>query len=315
VADVERNYRLGMTVLTRTGRLHALSGRLIDRVESAAVLDAAAAAIGKRLRAAVSPGTLKDALSGTWLGHPVHPALTDVVIGSFLSATLLDVLGGDADDRARSRLIGIGLLAAGPTVLTGANDWGDAELGGDAIRRAGLVHAASNSGAVLLYAASLLARRRDRRRGGTLLGLGGATLLLAGAHLGGHLALSRGVGPDQTVFDPGPDDWSAAADASQLPQGRPTRVIVEETPVLLLRAGDRILAVHDRCSHRGCSLSGRGEVDGEHIVCGCHGSMFDLRDGSIYRGPATAPQPAFEVRERNGRIEVRRMANSSRHRA
>jgi nitrite reductase/ring-hydroxylating ferredoxin subunit/uncharacterized membrane protein len=315
VADVERNYRLGMSVPTRTGRVQALSGRLIDRVESAAVLDAAAAAIGKRLRAAVSPGALKDALSGTWLGHPVHPALTDVVIGSFLSATLLDLLGGDADGRARSGLIGIGLVAAGPTALTGANDWGDAELGGDAVRRVGLVHAASNSGAVLLYAASLLARRRGRRRGGVLLGLGGATLLLAGDHLGGHLAFSLGVGPDQTVFDPGPDDWSAAADASQLPQGRPTRVVVEETPVLLLRAGDRILAVHDRCSHRGCSLSGRGEVDGEYIVCGCHGSTFDLRDGSIHRGPATAPQPAFEVRERDGRIEVRRMAKSSRHRA
>jgi len=100
-----------------------------------------------------------------------------------------------------------------------------------------------------------------------------------------------------------------------LPQGRPTRVVVEDTPVLLLRTGDRILAVHDRCSHRGCSLSGRGEVDGEYIICGCHGSSFDLHDGSIHRCPATAPQPAFEVRERDGRIEVRRRAGSSPHRA
>jgi nitrite reductase/ring-hydroxylating ferredoxin subunit len=115
------------------------------------------------------------------------------------------------------------------------------------------------------------------------------------------------VGPDQTVFDPGPDDWTAAADASQLQQGRPTRVVVDETPVLILRDGERFFALHDRCSHRGCSLSELGEVEGEHVVCGCHGSTFDLRDGSIQRGPATAPQPAFEVRERDGRIELRRL--------
>jgi nitrite reductase/ring-hydroxylating ferredoxin subunit len=133
-------------------------------------------------------------------------------------------------------------------------------------------------------------------------------MVLASSYLGGHLSFSRGVGPDQTVFDPGPTDWTTAADASQLPEGRPTRIVVDETPVLVLRHGDGIHAIHDRCSHRGCSLSETGEVDGEHIVCGCHGSTFDLRDGSVQRGPATSPQPAFEVRERDGRIEVRRVA-------
>jgi nitrite reductase/ring-hydroxylating ferredoxin subunit/uncharacterized membrane protein len=280
--------------------------RLIDRVESAAVLDPAAKAIGKRVRDVVSPGALKDALSGTWLGHALHPALTDVVIGSFLSATLLDLLGGDGDGHAGSRLIGVGLVAAGPTALSGANDWADTERGSDGVRRAGLVHAASNTGALSFYAASLAARRRGARRGAALLGLGGATMLLAGGYLGGHLSFSRGVGPDQTVFDSGPADWTAAADPSELPPDRPTRVVVEETPVLLLRHGERVLAIHDRCSHRGCSLSGMGRIDGQHIVCGCHGSTFDMRDGSIQRGPATAPQPAFEVRERDGRIELRR---------
>ena len=256
----------------------------------------------------MSPGALKDGLSGTWLGHALHPALTDIVIGSFLGATLLDLLGGDPDGRARSRLIGAGLAAAGPTALTGANDWADTEPASDGVRRAGLVHGASNTGALSLYAASLAARRRGARRTGALLGLGGATMLLAGAYLGGHLSFSRGVGPDQTVFDPGPDEWTAAGPASELTPGRPTRVIVDDTPVLLLRDGDQVRALHDRCSHRGCSLSQMGKVDGEHIVCGCHGSTFDLRDGSIQRGPATAPQPAFEVRERDGRVELRRAA-------
>jgi nitrite reductase/ring-hydroxylating ferredoxin subunit/uncharacterized membrane protein len=296
-----------MAVPERSGRRPATPfAPLIGRVESLAGLDAPGKAIGKRVRGVVPRGALKDALSGTWLGHALHPALTDVVIGSFLSATVLDLFGGDADGRARSGLIGVGLLAAVPTALTGMNDWADTEPSSDTVRRAGLVHAASNTGALLCYAASLVARRRGARRGGVVLGLGGATMLLASAYLGGHLSFSRGVGPDQTVFDPGPDEWTAATDISQLPQGRPTRAIVEETPVLLLRNGNRVLAIHDRCSHRGCSLSELGEINGEHITCGCHGSTFDLRDGSIQRGPATAPQPAFEVREQDGRLEVRR---------
>ena len=85
------------------------------------------------------------------------------------------------------------------------------------------------------------------------------------------------------------------------------RAVVDETPVLLLRTGDRVYALHDRCSHRGCSLS-EGEIDGDHVVCACHGSRFDLRDGAVHRGPATSPQPAFQVRERDGRIEVRRLS-------
>ena len=59
---------------------------------------------------------LRDALSGTWLGHALHPLPTDVVIGSFLSATLLDLLGGDDTGRASERLIEVGLVTAAPTV-------------------------------------------------------------------------------------------------------------------------------------------------------------------------------------------------------
>src|SRR4051812_4787082 len=277
---------------------------LIDKVEGAAILDGVAKPLAKQVRGLVKPGALKDALSGTWLGHALHPMLTDVVIGSLLSTTLLDVLGGDDDGRAGERLIGVGLAAYGPTALTGVNDWADTEPVSDGVRRAGLVHAATNASALSLYAASLVARRRGRRGAGKLLGAGGATLLMAGGYLGGHLSFVKGVGPAQTVFDPGPTDWTAAADASQLPEGRPTRVVVDETPVLLLREADRFYAIHDRCSHRGCSLSD-GEVDGNDIVCACHGSRFDKRDGSVQRGPATAPQPAFQTRIDEGRVQVR----------
>jgi nitrite reductase/ring-hydroxylating ferredoxin subunit len=74
--------------------------------------------------------------------------------------------------------------------------------------------------------------------------------------------------------------------------------------VLLVRHAGGIHAIHDRCSHRGCSLAD-GELEGDAVTCGCHGSQFDLRDGSLLRGPATAGQPSFEARESGGQVEVR----------
>src|SRR3954454_13289105 len=91
---------------------------LVDKVEGADVLDGVAKPIAKQVRGLLKQ-PLKDVLSGTWLGHAVHPMLTDVVIGSFLSATILDVVGGDGDGAASERLIGVGLAAYAPTALTG----------------------------------------------------------------------------------------------------------------------------------------------------------------------------------------------------
>jgi nitrite reductase/ring-hydroxylating ferredoxin subunit len=277
---------------------------LVARIEAARPLDAPAGLVARTVRKVVRPGPVKDALSGTWLGHALHPMLTDVVLGSLLSASMLDLLGGDDDGKASERLIAVGLVMYGPTALTGASDWTDSERGDAAVRRTGLVHATVNSAALSLYTASLAARRRGHRRRGALLGAGGATALAAGGYLGGHLTLARGIGTDQTVFDAGPSDWVAAAESAEVPEGTPTRVVVEDTPVLLLRHQGRLTAIHDRCSHRGCSLSA-GDIEGDEIVCPCHGSRFGLLDGSLRRGPATAPQPAFQTREEQGRVEIR----------
>jgi nitrite reductase/ring-hydroxylating ferredoxin subunit len=83
-------------------------------------------------------------------------------------------------------------------------------------------------------------------------------------------------------------------------------VVVDDTPVLLLRQDEEIFAIHDRCSHRGCSLSD-GTIEGEEIVCACHGSRFSVRTGAVKHGPATASQPAFQVRVDDGRVQVRRL--------
>jgi nitrite reductase/ring-hydroxylating ferredoxin subunit/uncharacterized membrane protein len=277
---------------------------LFDAVEGAKALDAPGKAIGKKVRAILKPGVVRDALAGTWLGHALHPALTDVVIGTWTSANLIDLLGGDDDGAAASRLIGVGIAAYAPTAATGTMDWADGEAVDPRVRRAGLVHAASNATALGLYTASLLARRRGDNGKGKALAAAGAAVLGFGGFLGGHLSYARGVGVNQTAFDEGPSDWTEAVAATDLEPGEPKAVTVGDTPVMLLRHGDRLHALHDRCSHRGCLLSD-GEVDGEVVTCACHGSQFDLRDGSVQRGPATVSQPVFQVREQGGRIEVR----------
>ncbi|MGE5635656.1 MAG: Rieske 2Fe-2S domain-containing protein [Nocardioidaceae bacterium] len=277
---------------------------LLERLEQSRVLDAPGKAVGRSVRGRISAGPLKDALSGTWLGHPLHPLLTDVTIGSFVSASLLDVLGGDSDGRAAERLLAIGLASAAPTALSGVSDWTDSELGDERVRRVGLVHAAVNDAALVLFAASLVARRRGNRGRGKALGLAGGATLGLGGYLGAHLSFFRGVGPNRTAFDEGPKEWTAVAGAAEVVDGEPTAVVAGDTPVLLVRHGGEVHALHDRCSHRGCPLS-KGSFEGETVTCFCHGSQFDLRDGSILRGPATAPQPVYEVRERDGRIELR----------
>jgi nitrite reductase/ring-hydroxylating ferredoxin subunit/uncharacterized membrane protein len=279
---------------------------LVDRIESLDALDAVAQPAGAQVRSTIPAGPVKDALSGTWLGHALHPLLTDVVIGSFLSATLLDFLGGRENARASERLLTVGIATYGPTALTGVSDWADAEPVDTGVRRTGLVHAATNGTALALYTFSLLARKRGAHRRGVMWGVLGAGALGVGGFLGGHLSYRQGIGADQTVFDTGPEDWVRATDASSVPEGTPTRVVVEDTPVLILREGSSLFAIHDRCSHRGCALS-EGSIEGGEVVCACHGSRFSLRDGALRRGPATAPQPAFDVRERDGALEIRRI--------
>jgi len=273
-----------------------------ERVARIAALDGPAKQAGKAVRGALSPGALRDALAGTWLGHALHPVLTDTVIGTWMSATLLDLTGGDRD--AARRLVGAGVLAALPTALTGAADWADSEAVDDGVRRVGAAHAVANTAALGLQVASFLARRRGNAGRGAALSLAAMGGAAASAYLGGYLSLERGVGVDQTAFDPGPSDWEAAIPAAELPEGEPTSVVVGDTPVLLVRSGGMVRALHDRCSHRGCSLA-EGRLDGDVIECTCHGSRFRLTDGAIERGPATAPQPVLEVREQGGRIEVR----------
>jgi uncharacterized membrane protein len=165
---------------------------LVGRVESAEVLDAPATALGRRVRELLSAGPAKDALSGSWLGHAVHPLLTDVPIGMWTSSVLLDWTGGRESEAAADRLLVAGLLAAGATFASGWSDWADEERGSAAVRRVGLLHAATNATATALMLGSCTARRRGARGRGRMLSLAGSAALGLGGWLGGHLSYSLG---------------------------------------------------------------------------------------------------------------------------
>jgi uncharacterized membrane protein len=167
---------------------------LVARLESVEALDGPAQVAGRTVRGLIPDGVRKDVLSGAWLGHAVHPILSDIPIGTWTSAVVLDWTGGKESRSAADQLILTGVLAAGATAATGWSDWADAEQGNAAVRRSGLVHAGANGTAVALMLGSYVARKRGARGRGRLLSLAGSAALGAGGWLGGHLSYTLGAG-------------------------------------------------------------------------------------------------------------------------
>lgn len=172
--------------------------------EALAPVDAPARAWGELVRRKLGSGTLKDVLSGAPLGHPLHPVMTDVVIGCFSSANILDLVAGEGSERSARVLIAAGLAAAGPTVASGWSDWADSNVDPE-VRRIGIVHALANATGTVLYGASLRARIGGRRGTGRLLGLAGASVLGLGGYLGGHLTYAKAVGVNGSALRDGVD--------------------------------------------------------------------------------------------------------------
>ncbi|MCW2495638.1 Rieske 2Fe-2S domain-containing protein [Jatrophihabitans sp.] len=282
--------------------------RFTHAIERASLLDAVADKIAAAVPDAARSGRGRELASGTVLGHPAHPGIVVLPMGAWLSASLLDVVGGRGARRSARRLVGLGVVAAVPAAVTGWSDWLDTE---GAERRVGLTHAAANATAVSLYAGSWLARGRGRHARGVALALVGSGVLSAAGWLGGHLAFALGVGVDTTAFQHMDADWAdvgAAADVDSL--GRRLTGTVHGTPVLVVNTPAGVVALADRCTHRGAPLH-EGTIVGDCVVCPWHDSTFDLATGAVVRGPATRPQPTFEVRVVDGRVQVRRADEQS----
>ena len=275
------------------------------KLEQARALDPVVERVASAVNTLLPGGPVKDALHGRWLGHPLHPLLVAFPIGLWSGSALLDMApGGEGTRRAAQRLVGAGLLAVVPTVAAGLADW--SALGAfHRPKRVGLVHALANTATTTLYGASWLARRRGHHGRGRLLGLAGAAGLAAGGYLGGHLAFSQGVGVNRNADQQKePRDWTDAAAVVEVVEGRLHRVEVAGIPVVLTRHGGELLGMAATCSHYGGPLDD-GQIVGDCLVCPWHGSRFRLADGTVARGPATAPQVAYELRTSGDRIELR----------
>jgi nitrite reductase/ring-hydroxylating ferredoxin subunit/uncharacterized membrane protein len=279
----------------------AFPHELVRRIERFTALDKLAQPVAGVVGRAVRPRWVRNVLSGTALGHPLHPVLTDLPIGAWSMSALLDAIGGASAEPAADLLVGVGILSAIPTAMTGLNDWSDT-LGAET--RVGVVHAAANVAALGLYGASLLARRSGRRGRGKALGLAGAGVLMVGGYLGGHLSFARAVNVNRTAFEHRPPEWIPVLADTELGEGQHRAVSAGETTVLLVRHQGQLFALANTCSHAGGPLN-EGELLNGCVVCPWHASTFRLTDGSIVRGPASTPQPTYQTQIRDGHIEVR----------
>jgi uncharacterized membrane protein len=176
------------------------SSPLVDatrRLEAASALDPLVGAVRPLADALVADPGRRALLRGAWLGHALHPLLTDAPIGMWVSALSLDLVGGTQSRPAAQRLVGLGVLAAVPTALTGWAEWSGI---GEREQRVGVVHAVSNVVALGLFASSWRARRRGRHLRGRAVGLLGASALGVGGYLGGHLVSARKVSSHDPAF-------------------------------------------------------------------------------------------------------------------
>jgi nitrite reductase/ring-hydroxylating ferredoxin subunit/uncharacterized membrane protein len=246
---------------------------------------------------------VKDFLNGTWLGHPVHSALTDVPIGVLTVSLVLDVLGQPVG--ADVALL-VGVLSIVAAAVTGFADYTDTD--GTARMRA-TVHSTLMIVALVLFAISLAIRAgnpTDRAVPialvvigylvmATSAAIGGDLVFLIGTHVNRHAW--RGAGAKWIALDLG--------DLTDIPEGGPTRAKAGINTVVLVRTGETILALHETCAHAGGPLAEGKLVDG-CIECPWHGSRFRLTDGHVARGPSMYDQPAYEVRRGDAGWEVRR---------
>jgi nitrite reductase/ring-hydroxylating ferredoxin subunit/uncharacterized membrane protein len=249
---------------------------------------------------------VENALHGTWMGHPLHPGVTDVPLGAWTVAVVLDaadaIRGDDKYADGADAAVAVGLVGAVGSALTGLTDWHKTD---GSARRLGMVHGLLNVGVTTLFAVSWALRRGGKRDAAKVCSLAGFAASAVSAYLGGSLVNVEKIGVDHADRTPLPEEFVQVLPDADLQEGIPRRVEVQGVRVLLVRREGRIHALGEVCAHLGGPLA-EGELEGDSVRCPWHGSRFCLEDGRVLDGPAVYPQPSYEARVRDGRIEVRR---------
>ena len=283
-----------------------ISERIVDALPS---LDRVADGVQPKVQEAVEAGgtTARNVLDGVWFEAPLHPALTDVPIGSWTAALVFDGIDLATDSRAMKNAadasIAVGVVGAIGAAVTGLSDW--RYLSGGS-RRMGVAHGLLNTIALVLSIASLILRATGRRKAGRLAFLSGYSLSGMAAHIGGELSYHYALRVDRNVFQgSGPDEFVAVLDEEELPQDGMRRVSANGAEVLLSRSSSgEVCAISSICGHFGGPLD-EGDREGDTVVCPWHKSRFELCSGEAIDGPAVFPQPRYETRVREGKIEVK----------
>ncbi len=252
-----------------------------------------------------------DFLNGVWLGHPLHSVLTDIPLGSWTAAILLDTLAGEKRspglERGADAAVALGVAGAVGSAVTGITDWQHTE---GETRRTGLLHAGLNTVALGFFIGSMVSRGSGNRKLGRDLAFAGYLITGASAFLGGDMVYRQKMGVNHAPGEVEARRFEAVMQEADLPENKLMRVMLKETPLVIYRKGKEVYALAESCAHLGGPLS-EGNVDQDEqgqlvVVCPWHRSKFSLNDGHVVQGPATFPQPCFETRVRNGKIEVRR---------
>jgi nitrite reductase/ring-hydroxylating ferredoxin subunit/uncharacterized membrane protein len=248
-----------------------------------------------------------DLLDGVWLGAPLHPALTDVPVGALTAALALDLVGAAARspvvDRQADGALAVSVAGSLAAAATGLADW--RYLRGEK-RRLAAAHGLLNLAGVALNASSLGLRRADRRGAGRVASALGFAVGSVAAHVGGQLSFGLGVRVNPSPPGTGPAQFEPVLDESQLAGTAMHEVVADGQAVLVTRStSGQPCAIANTCSHFGGPLA-EGKREGDIVVCPWHGSRFDVCTGRVAGGPAVFPQPRFETRTRDGKVEVRR---------
>lgn len=254
------------------------------------------------------PGrALKSTLHGTWpLGHPLHPALTDVPLGAWTVAVAADYIAlatNVVPPVASDLALLVGLLGALASAAAGYTDFHET-YGQE--RRAGLLHGLVMTVSSLVMLASYLIRVFDAggRPGAIALSTAGYVVALFGAYVGGHLTFKFGTMVNRHAFAAPADEWVAVGAPADFEEGELKLVDASGTPVLVVRRGGVLNAIANTCSHAGGPLN-EGSLDGDIVTCPWHGSRFCVTDGSVRGGPATFVQPAYLVHEDGAEVRVK----------
>ncbi len=255
-----------------------------------------------------APGkSLKDLMHGTTvLGHPLHPAITDLPIGAWSVGVLADwlfVTTGRVPAVAGDLGLAIGVAAAILAAMTGYTDHHETVGHG---RRAATVHGLTMTVVVVVELVSMGVRlwAPDMRTAAIVLATGAWLLAVVGGYVGGHLTFAMGTVVNHNAFFEGPMEFVRVGSREDFPEGEMRRVEAEGLPVVIMRREGLLHAIGAVCSHAGGPLQ-EGKLEGEVVTCPWHYSRFRFGDGKVVGGPATFDQPPLLVRERGGAVEVK----------